>query len=163
MNYFCVDASAMAKRYVPEVGSDLLDLLFDTIDHNRLLWWDVGIAEVMSIFVRQRNNGRITQDRFNQARIQFRAEVIRSNTLRILHTTLPLILNALPLIPTHSINGNDAIFLQAAIEVAAELRTNPNGLVIVASDTRLIRAAQSEGLLTFNPETETAAGLQRLI
>ena len=79
MNYFCLDASATAKRYVPETGSDLLDLLFDTIDHNRLACWDVGTAEVMSIFVRQRNDGRISQAQFNQAMIQFRAEVVRSN------------------------------------------------------------------------------------
>jgi predicted nucleic acid-binding protein len=163
MNYFCIDASAKAKRYVPERGSDLLDLLFDTADHRRLMCWDVGTAEVVSIFVRQRNDGRITQAHFDQAVTDFRSEVIEPDTFRLLETTIPLILNALALISTHSINGNDAIFLQAAIDVADELRADGNDLVIVASDARLIRAAQAENLLTFNPEQETEADLERLI
>ena len=163
MNYFYMDASAMAKRYVPEVGSDILDLLFDTISRNRLACWDVGIAEVTSIFVRQRNDGRITQARFNQAVIDFQLEVIESNTLRILRTTLPLILDALDLISAHSINGNDAIFLQAAIEVAAELREDQNELVIVASDVRLVRATHGENMRAFNPEQNKTSDLEDLI
>ena len=78
----------------------------------------------MSIFVRQRNDGRITQARFNQARNQFRVEVLESDALRILRTTMSLILDALDLISTHSINGSDAIFLQVALEVAGEMRVN---------------------------------------
>ena len=163
MHYFCLDASAMAKRYVPELGSDLLDLLFDTVAHNRLIYWNVGLAEIVSILVRQRNDKRITQTRFNQAMIRFRGEVIRSNALRGLRTTLPLILDALDLISAHSINGSDAIFLQATIEVAAELRANQNDLVIVASDVRLVRAAHEENLLAFNPEQESTSDLQNLI
>ena len=163
MNYFYMDASAMAKRYVPEVGSDLLDLLFDTISRNRLACWDVGIAEVTSIFVRQRNDGRITQERFNQARNQFRIEVLESNDLRILETTLPLILDALDLISAHSINGSDAIFLQAAIEVVAELREDQNDLVVGASDVRLVRATHRENMRAFNPEQNKTSDLEDLI
>lgn len=125
--------------------------------------WDVGIAEVTSIFVRQRNDGRITQARFNQAVIDFQSEVIESNALRVLRTTLPLILDALDLISAHSINGSDAIFLQAAIEVAAELREDQNDLVVVASDARLVRATHRENVRAFNPEQDKTSDLESLI
>ena len=130
----------------------MLNAIFEQVPHDRLMCWDVGIAEVTSIFVRQRNDERITQVRFNQAAIDFQLEVIESNTLRGLRTTLPLILDALDLISAHSINGSDAIFLQVAIEVATELRANQNDLVIVASDARLIRATHREDMSAFNPE-----------
>jgi hypothetical protein len=35
------------------------------------------------------------------------------------------------------------------------LRQTGHDLVLVASDTRLLTATQAEGLLTFNPETDT--------
>jgi uncharacterized protein len=163
VNYFCLDASALGKRYIPELGTPLLNTLFEDVPHERLMCWDVGTAEVVSIFVRQRNDGRITQTHFDQALTDFRSEVIEPDTFRILETTMTLILNALDLISTHSINGNDAIFLQASINVADELRADGNALVIVASDARLIRAAQAENLSTFNPEQETEADLERFI
>ena len=45
--------------------------------------------------------------------------------------------------------------LRSALETATELRRIDDTLVLVASDQRLLRAASNEGLLTFNPETDT--------
>lgn len=124
MNHFSLDASALAKRYIPENGTPLLNVLFDQVSHDCLMCWDVGLAEVVSIFVRQRNDGRITQAEFDQAFTEFHTEGIDSYDLTILETTMPLILNAFDLISAHSINGNDAIFLRAALDGATELRFN---------------------------------------
>lgn len=56
----------------------------------------------------------------------------------------------------HSINSVDALVLRSALDVAIELRNSSDGrLVLVASDLRLLKAAEDEGLLVFNPETDT--------
>jgi hypothetical protein len=71
--------------------------------------------------------------------------------------------DALFLIEVHSINGTDAIILRLALNLAARLHGAGQDLVLVASDQRLLRAAQAEGLLTFNPETQNQVDLDALL
>lgn len=59
------------------------------------------------------------------------------------------------LIETHSLNSVNAIVLRSALDIAAELRDTENTLVLVASDQRLLRAAHTEGLQTFNSEVDS--------
>ena len=67
------------------------------------------------------------------------------------------------LIVTHSINSTDAIILRCALDSAIELRGDGDDLILVATDTRLLRAAQAEYLHTFNPETDSQAILDTFI
>jgi hypothetical protein len=48
---FCLDASALAKRYVPETGSALVDFLFDSVAEHRIYILNIGFAEVVSVLV----------------------------------------------------------------------------------------------------------------
>ena len=59
------------------------------------------------------------------------------------------------LIETHSLNSVDAMVLRSALDVATELRSIGDTLVLVASDQRLLRAARAEGLQIFNPEIDS--------
>ncbi len=59
------------------------------------------------------------------------------------------------LIENHSLNSVDAIVLRSALDISTELRNTGDRLVLVASDQRLLRAAQDEGLLVFNPEIDS--------
>ena len=68
-----------------------------------------------------------------------------------------------PLIVRYSINSTDAIALKSALAIADDLRAGGDDLVFVASDQRLIRAANAEGLTTFNPETQDLAALTALV
>jgi hypothetical protein len=70
---------------------------------------------------------------------------------------------ALALIETHSINATDAIILQSALGLRTRLRSAGDDLVLMGSNQRLIRAAQAEGLATFNPETQSQADLSVLL
>jgi hypothetical protein len=63
------------------------------------------------------------------------------------------------LIVAHSINSTDAVTLRSALAIARKLRAGGDDLVLVASDQRLLRAAQAEGLSTFDPETQDQAAL----
>jgi hypothetical protein len=74
-----------------------------------------------------------------------------------------LVSAAIALIPAHSINATDAILLRSALDLAAQLRAAGDDLLLVASDQRLLRAAQAEGLATFNPETQSPADLDAVV
>ena len=67
------------------------------------------------------------------------------------------------LIEKYSLNSTDAILLNSALNIAADLRHAGNDLVLVAADGRLLRAARAEGLDTFNPERNSQADLNALL
>ena len=163
MNLFFLDASALAKRYVQESGTSMIDYLFGQILLTRITILFLGALEVISILVRKKNQGRIGTPAFAQALIDFRAQVLQEPALTKITATDPLAIAAIPLIERHSLNATDAVLLQSAIDLAATLRTTGDDLVLVGSDQRLLRAAQAEGLLTFDPETQDQPVLDALL
>ncbi|MBI1930633.1 hypothetical protein HYR99_41105 [Candidatus Poribacteria bacterium] len=66
-------------------------------------------------------------------------------------------------IEKYSLNATDAFILCSVLEAAAALRLGGNNLVLISSDQRLLQAAQAEGLVTFNPETDSQAQLDTLL
>ena len=77
--------------------------------------------------------------------------------------TNSLVIAALIHIQNHSVNGTDAIVLHAALGLAQHRRSRGDDLILVASDQRLLRAAQAEGLSTFDPEIQDQAALALLV
>jgi predicted nucleic acid-binding protein len=163
MNLFLVDASALVKRYAPEAGSALLGHLFTQAARDRLMCLMLGAAEVIATLVRKRNGGHITPAVFAVALIQFRGEVLDAVDFLKLPANNLLIGASLPLLDKHSLNATDAVLLQLAREQAQMLRTAGNDLVLFASDKRLLKGAQTEGLVTFDPETQTQPELDALL
>ena len=156
MYYFYFDASGLVKRYTEEVGSDRVDFLFQNVPLNRLMCLAIGVAEVFSVCVRKKNDGRITRHQFEQAVGYLDYEVINvESDFETLSAQNVLIWESIGLMDTHSINSVDAILLCSALDIATNLRNEENELVLIASDQRLLRAAQIEGLLCFNPETDS--------
>lgn len=160
---FCLDGSALAKRFVPETGSALVDFIFESVPEHRVYLLNVGAAEVVSVLVRKKNAGILSVADFNQAIIDLENEVIQSAAKRMLSFDNEVVSDALVHIIAHSVNATDAIVVRVAIDVAQHLRNQGDDLVLVASDQRLLRAAQAEGLVTFNPETEGHAVLAALV
>lgn len=156
MYYFYFDASALVKRYTEEIGSDKVDFLFQNVPLNRLMCLAIGVAEVFSICVRKRNDGRITRHHFEQAVGYLDSEVINiESDFETIPVQNALIWESISLMDTHSINSVDAILLCSALDIVTNLRDENNELVLITSDQRLLRAAQIEGLLCFNPETDS--------
>ena len=156
MYYFYFDASALVKRYTEEIGSDKVDFLFQNVPLNRLMCLAIGVAEVFSICVRKRNDGRITRHHFEQAVGYLDSEVINiESDFETIPVQNALIWKSISLMDIHSINSVDAILLCSALDIVTNLRDENNELVLIASDQRLLRAAQIEGLLCFNPETDS--------
>ena len=161
MYHFYFDASALVKRYIEERGSHKVDYLFVNVPSNRLICLTIGAAEVFWICVRKQNDGRITSHEFTHAVVNLNREVT-SETSDFRTDSVPdaLVWASLSLIETYSLNSVDAMVLRSALEVAVKLRSTGDTLVLVASDQRLLRAAQNEGLLVFNPEIDPEQTLE---
>ena len=156
MYYFYLDASALVKRYTRESGSDKMFFLFRNMSLARLRCLTIGAMEVFWICVRKRNDGRITSHQFERAVTHLRREVINTQSdFRKISVPDSLVWGSMRLIETHSLNSVDAMVLRSALDVATELRSSGDTLVLVASDQRLLRAARAEGLQIFNPEIDS--------
>jgi len=158
-----LDASALAKRYVPEAGSLVVDHLFVRVPRDRMIVFAVGLTEVVSIIVRQHNAGLIGTTRYQHALHSFRTEFNASVPVRIVSADGPLAEAAYGFVETHSLNSTDAIILRSALDSAAVLRTAGDDLLLVTSDRRLLRAAPLEGLTVFNPEAQSIADLDGIL
>lgn len=156
MHYFYFDASALAKRYIEESGSDKIDFLFDNVPLRRLQCLTIGAMEVFWICIRKRNDNRITTTQFTQATGHLEHEVInRQSDFKTISVPDTLVWNAMDLIESYSLNSVDAIVLRSALDMVVELRGTGDTVVLVASDQRLLRAARTEGLHIFNPEIDS--------
>jgi predicted nucleic acid-binding protein len=158
-----LDASALAKRYAPEPGTVLMNTLFARLPPDRMALLTVGAVEVMSVFVRRRNSRRLSGRAYLQAVTEFDREILSPAWPFKIPVDLSLVISAVSLVGRHSINGTDALVLRSALELATPLRQGGDDLFLVASDLRLLRAAQTEGLATFDPERQTAGELESLL
>ena len=77
------DASALAKRYCPEVGSDTVAALFGAGPPLRMVTTFPGYAETFSVLVRKRNRGEITAATFTKTKSLLRLEIIDSTTFNL--------------------------------------------------------------------------------
>lgn len=156
MYYFYFDASALAKRYTQEDGSDTIDFLFENAPLRRLSCLTIGTMEVFWICVRKKNDGRISDSQFAESTTHLKLEVVDTlSNFKKIPVPDALVWNSMDLIERHSLNSVDAMVLRSALDTATALRSTDDKLVLVASDQRLLRAAHAEGLQIFNPEQDS--------
>lgn len=163
MNHFYLDASAHAKLYFEEPGSDRMELLLDSLlaQVRRLVITSVTLAETVAVLNRKRNELRVPDH-------EYALLVVRVFTDSERFSYWPVndedILNAIPLIIAHNINSSDALHLHIALRLQGLLESSKQGsLVLVASDKRLVRAARAEGFLILNPEEVSATEIMALL
>src|SRR2546423_5222922 len=112
----------MAKRYVAERGTPLMNHLFVRVAPNRLSAVNAGVAEVVSVLVRKRNARTLSAAGFAQSMTDLSAEVLLAATFTKIELTNKLVAEAIKFIPAYSINATDAVVLRAALELADQLR-----------------------------------------
>jgi hypothetical protein len=150
------DASALAKRYFAELGSDTVDALIDQNAGHRLATSPWGYAETYSVLLRRLNAGLLTTAIFDGAILVLQADVIHNPTFSLLSISDTAVFASVSMMRRHNVNSTDAAILTMLLDyVAADPTADP--LVVIAADQRLLRAAQAEGLHTLNPETLPAA------
>lgn len=151
------DASALAKRYAPEIGSDTVDALFAEVPTAEMTLTFLGYAETYSILLRKHNHAAISDATFTAAKSVLRAEIINSLDFGILAIDTAAILSGIDLMEKHNINSSDAAILATYLDYVQTLLPAGTACLLVATDHRLLRAAHAEGLPTLNPQDVAAA------
>jgi predicted nucleic acid-binding protein len=163
MPHLLWDASALAKRYAPEIGSDSVDALFAEVPIAEMTITFLGYAETYSILLKKHNQKAISDATFLAAKSVLRAEVINSLDFGVLAIDTIAILNGIDMMEKHHINSSDAAILATYLDYVKTLLPAGTSSLLVATDHRLLRAAQAEGLLTLNPENVAAADIPALL
>lgn len=147
------DASALAKRYGAEVGSDVVDALFTSPAVSGMACTALGYAETFSTLLRKRNAGRITAVALRGAKSLLRREVVEGDRFTLMEVDGLTIMAGLDLMEHYNINASDAAVLVSFLEYSQERARLAGDLcLLIAADRRLLRAAAAEGLAALNPE-----------
>ena len=150
MSSYYLDSSALAKRYLTEVGSTWIIGLTDPTAGHQILVAGIALVEVAAALAARHRaqNGISLQERdraITLIRRHFATAYAVSGTDRL---TLDV---ATELTQRQRLRGYDAVQLATALAASAALRTAglPN-LTFVAADADLLAAAHAEGLATID-------------
>ena len=149
MSCYFLEATAFAKLFVREPGTDALIRLMETVEDNRKLIAASTPLEVYAALRRRERAGTITSEDAAAA-----LEVLRLEAARTVQEPLnPAVLEcARQLLDRTSLRWPDAIQLGAAL-VAREM-FHGTEIIFVSASATLLEAARAEGLQIINPTVE---------
>lgn len=151
------DASALSKRYAPEIGRETVTTLVASIPASQRVTTFLGYAEIHSVLIRKLNRGDIDRPTYRAALSALQDEVIDDVDFGVLEVESSAILAGIGLIERHNLNASDAAILITFLRYAQIEGASGNRCGLIAADRRLARAAEAEGLKTLNPEVVAAA------
>jgi predicted nucleic acid-binding protein len=139
------DASAAAKRYFQEVGSDRVIRLGSGTESFFSL--TILHCELSSALNRKRRERSLPRGAYPALKKQMREDVRKIQAIPI---NAELIELSLRLLDTHPLKTLDSLYLAGALGLQQALK---EPVLFVAADRQILHAAQAEGLRTLNPET----------
>jgi hypothetical protein len=143
---FFVDTSALAKRYLTEIGTDWALSWIEPHASNVILISELALVEMRSLLQRRMREGSLTSDNAARLKGDFRIHAQREYLVVLLETSL---LNmAEHLIDQHSLRTLDAMQLACALHSRAILDET---ITFVSADKNLLKAAAAEGFPIENP------------
>ncbi|HKF47477.1 MAG TPA: type II toxin-antitoxin system VapC family toxin [Terracidiphilus sp.] len=149
MSCYFLEATAFAKLFVREPGTDALIRLMETVEDNRKLIAASTPLEVYAAIRRRERAGGISRDDASAA-----LEILRLEAARTVQEPLnPAVLEcARQLLDRTSLRWPDALQLSAAL-VARDMFQGTE-IIFVSASKALLDAARVEGLPVVNPTTE---------
>lgn len=151
MSTFYLDASALVKRYNPEIGSSWIEAQVDPSSGHSLITAEFTMAEVAAaLAAKHRAPKGITLKERNDAMSDFLADCeIR---YQLIPVDRHMIEQAVNLTQSYRLRGYDAIHLATALNVNHVLtKRSQSPLIFVAADDDLLAAAEAEGVAIVNP------------
>ena len=132
MNVF-LDSSALAKRYVDEVGSDRVGEILSAASSLGLSV--ICLSEVVSGLCRLRREGKLSAPHYAENKVALIQDVEASV---VIHITDQVVARAVELLERWPLRSSDALHVACAAEWAADL--------FVSADERQCKAARGYGL-----------------
>ena len=152
MAAYFLDSSALVKRYAAETGSAWVENLTDPRSGNRIFVAAITHVEVIAAIARKKKGLLLSATDAAAAIGRFENDL--QTDLRVFDLTPNVITMAARLAEKHALRGYDAVQLAVALEInAARTARRLTGLMLISSDVELNTAAQSEQLLTDDPNS----------
>jgi predicted nucleic acid-binding protein len=148
--FYQIDASAVVKRYVSELGSAWVTDLIEGPDRNTIGIADVTRAEVASAFARRTREGCITPDERDDLLTALRGHC--DTDYQVVPVTPAIVDLAMELAQRWPLRAYDAVQLATAVTVNNGLVAYAlPPLVFLTADNNLMAAALGEGLAADDP------------
>jgi predicted nucleic acid-binding protein len=157
------DASALVKRYTPEVGRETANALFAVAPVRDMATSPWGYVETYSILLRKLNGGTLDLPAFTTAVTALQTEVVASPDFGLLSISDAVIFASVSQMRHHNLNATDAALLTMLLEYTQLSSISGSQCVMIAADQRLVRAAAAEGLRTLNPEFLAASDVPEFV
>jgi len=151
MAAYFFDSSALAKMYVAETGTALVQSIVDPSASNEIYVAHITRVELASAIARRQRAGDLTSGAAAGALSDLRSDFVSEYS--ILQITAKLISPACTVAEKHALRGYDAVQLAAAVQVKAAYAATGLYVTLVSADLDLNRAAMAEGLAVDNPNT----------
>ena len=137
------DASAVAKRYFLETGSDRVNELWS----GREFFSSLAIlhCELRSALNRKRRERALPRGAYYTLKEQIQDDLGKIQATPISPELIQL---SLRLLDSHPLKALDSLYLAGAVGLQQALK---EPLLFVSADRNLLHAARAEGLLTLNP------------
>jgi len=146
-----LDSSAIVKRYIYEIGSDTIDLLFEACEIGKIRIffsiWNIG--EVIGTLDKHKNRNNITEKEFKESLKKFLLEIqklYRLKTLKICPTNTELFIEIFPYIPKFRIYEADAL------QIITSKKHNCD--IFISADKYLVEIMKKFNKNSFNIETD---------
>ena len=143
MQYYFLDTSALVKRYHQEIGTKIIDEIFDSKEKVVIIS-NISISELVSALNRKKNEKEITQDDLGLVLSKFYSDVMEEFT--VLGIGDSHIISSINLVLQHNLKALDSFQLAIALEL------EDLNIIFVSADNKLCETAKKEGLKIINPE-----------
>ena len=150
MPSYYFDTSALAKRYVVELGSSWVQAVVAQQSGQMIYTSVLTQPEIVSALQRRVREGTLEAHQAQQLAQQVLEHMTQSYALATI--TPPVITQACALLHRHPLRADDALHLACALAVREAItRQQLSGPVFVAADDALLAAAVAEGFPVNNP------------
>src|SRR5579859_7544484 len=117
MALFFWDASALAKRYFGEVGSDTVNAIFASVPLGDMATTPWGYTETYAILVRRLNSGLIDLPTFTTSVTSLQAEVVTNPDFSLYSISDTTIFASISTIQNHNLNATDSAILTMLLDL----------------------------------------------
>lgn len=150
MSVFFLDSSALTKRYIAETGTNWVLSTVAPNSGHQILIAQIAPVEVFSAVSRHKRENRISARTARAIRMFLERHTFREYDVVVLSDAILHL--AQDLLDKYTLRAYDAVQLASALDSNKKLiRANLSALTFVCADTRLITAANTEGLPTHIP------------
>ena len=162
MPIYYLDTSAVMKRYMPELGSEVVEELFDGPTESESLTTSyLTVLEANSAATRLLG-GNVISRRDHRRILGQLSRDMRDRGVTVIPVRNELVEEAVTTIRAYSLRALDALHFTSA-ELAGRNSSDGQNLYMVSADREILEACQAHGILTLDPQAGDALSRLRTL